>query len=226
MIVFGLRTKQLGTDSLQAVCKYCNHPEQVLAARQQYLHIYWIPFIPMSKQVSAVCAKCRKISQPNDFTEPLKAGAAVYRANLRTPLSMYAGAVIVFAVAVGALVHSRQEKKLNAVALRHPHTGDVLVLHDTHHRSDGLPYTYAKVLRVEDDKLEVQPARSRYTAARDISEHDVGDEATYQEGAIEVPRAALTPADVEKVYHEPSHRSAAPQKPAKAAAAAPDGEAI
>ena len=102
IIFFGARTKVISPEFLlEEVCSKCNYKNLFLTFVQSYIHIFWIPFIPLNKRSVVYCKACgRKLKNkeiPSKFTSFINS----QKAAIKTPAYYFSGLVI---AALGLLV--------------------------------------------------------------------------------------------------------------------------
>lgn len=87
MIIFGTRSGKLKNDQIQAYdCNYCKTENSVwFYYFQKYIHIFWIPVIPIGKTGSSVCGHCKQVLEANQMPEPQKQQFLATKRELKTP---------------------------------------------------------------------------------------------------------------------------------------------
>jgi len=88
MIIFGTRSRILKTSQTEVYdCNYCKTEKSVhFYFFQKYIHIFWIPFIPIGKTGASVCSHCKQALNVNQMPEAQKQGFMIIKRNLKTPL--------------------------------------------------------------------------------------------------------------------------------------------
>jgi uncharacterized Zn-finger protein len=87
MIIFGTRTGKLKSPQTTAYdCSYCNTEKSVwYYFFQKYIHIFWIPVIPIGKTGSSVCSHCKQVLSANEMQENQKQEFLNTKKELKTP---------------------------------------------------------------------------------------------------------------------------------------------
>lgn len=101
MIIFGVRSGRLKNLKSQTYdCGYCKTDKSVhFYYFQKYIHIFWIPVIPIGKTGSSVCSHCKQVQTVNEMPEVQKQKFLEEKAELKTPL----GYKIVLFIILGLL---------------------------------------------------------------------------------------------------------------------------
>ena len=87
MIIFGTRSGKLKSLQTKADnCNYCQTNESVwFYFFQRYIHIFWIPVIPIGKTGSSVCGHCKQVLSVNEMSENQKQEFLKIKKDLKTP---------------------------------------------------------------------------------------------------------------------------------------------
>jgi hypothetical protein len=200
MIIYGARAKQLATQTVSAQCSGCSHETQVLVAHQRYAHVYWIPLFPMNKVVSAVCAKCQKLTAEKEFPANLQMHGGPFRSTLSTPKWMFVGLVLI-ACGIGAGVYSANHDKQAKIAhLAKPHIGDVYVFYDLGGADDKYHYSFGRLVDVNDSEATFVLGKYRYNLSSGVKREDTANPESYDEERVAIPRNELTEKLVSDIY--------------------------
>ena len=87
MIIFGTRSGKLKSPQTKADdCNYCQTKDSVwYYFFQRYIHIFWIPVIPIGKTGSSVCGHCKQVLSANEMPENQKQEFLNIKKDLKTP---------------------------------------------------------------------------------------------------------------------------------------------
>lgn len=87
MIIFGTRSGKLKSPQTDAYdCNYCQSEKSVwFYFYQKYIHIFWIPVIPIGKTGASVCGHCKQTLEGNQMQEPQKQQFLETKKALKTP---------------------------------------------------------------------------------------------------------------------------------------------
>lgn len=101
MIIFGTRSGKLKSPQTRADdCTYCQTKESVwYYFFQRYIHIFWIPVIPIGKTGSSVCGHCKQTLSANEMPAIQKSEFLKFKQDLKTPF----GYKIVLILLVGLI---------------------------------------------------------------------------------------------------------------------------
>ena len=87
MIIFGTRAGKLKNPQTTAYdCYYCNSEKSVwFYFYQKYIHIFWIPFIPIGKTGVSVCGHCKQTLEEKQMPENKRIQLVDIKKQLKTP---------------------------------------------------------------------------------------------------------------------------------------------
>lgn len=87
MIIFGVNSRRLKNLKSQTHdCGYCKIEKTVsFYFFQKYIHIFWIPIIPIGKTGSSVCSHCHQALHSSQMPEIQKKNFLEEKAMLKTP---------------------------------------------------------------------------------------------------------------------------------------------
>lgn len=90
MIIFGTHSGKLKSPQTKANdCNYCQTNESVwFYFFQRYIHIFWIPVIPIGKTGSSVCGHCKQVLSVNEMSENQKQEFLKIKKDLKTPFGI------------------------------------------------------------------------------------------------------------------------------------------
>lgn len=96
MIIYGWREKNIDVQPINNhSCSNCNNNETLVAqVNKSYVHIFWIPFIPLFKKVYSVCTHCKQVLEKNEMPPDLQNKTYEIKQDAKTPLWYYAGLIL------------------------------------------------------------------------------------------------------------------------------------
>ena len=88
MIIFGIQSAKLkATQTKPYDCIYCKTEKSVwFYYFQKYIHIFWIPVIPIGKTGSSVCNHCKQVLSANEMPDFQKRKFLEEKAEIKTPI--------------------------------------------------------------------------------------------------------------------------------------------
>lgn len=100
MIIFGTRSASLKASQEEDYdCNYCKTEKSVrFYFFQRYIHIFWIPFIPIGKTGSSVCSHCKQVLEVQQMPESQKQTFISIKKDLKTPLSYKIALILLIAL--------------------------------------------------------------------------------------------------------------------------------
>ncbi len=95
MVVIGHKSIILISEPVKNACTECgiNQPHE-LQIYQKYVHLFWIPFLPAGKTGYCVCKHCGKVEKQDEFNSSLKDQCYNLKQQVKAPIWMYTGAVL------------------------------------------------------------------------------------------------------------------------------------
>lgn len=73
MIFFGTRSKTFAGPVINNLrCGHCGQTVHATGGIQRYFHIYWIPVIPMYRELITSCLHCKLVEYGDSLPKPLK----------------------------------------------------------------------------------------------------------------------------------------------------------
>lgn len=103
LFFFGLGTSIIGSYPLAGVsCGYCGTLNSLLLTiYSRYLHVFWIPVIPLGKSSVSQCEHCQQVLKEAQMPAAYRQEAATLKQQAKLPVSNYLvlallGAVVAF----------------------------------------------------------------------------------------------------------------------------------
>ncbi len=151
MIIFGSKSKLLGSSATTADCNHCGSVGTVhLSFITKYFHIFWIPMFPYGKKGVSECSHCKQVLYENQMPGNLKAVYEVEKAKAKIPLGYRFGQILIglfFAFSIFSVVFSKvSQPSTDYIKTAQPNDIYQIKFAD---RNFGI----YKVLRVEGDKV-------------------------------------------------------------------------
>ena len=102
IIFFGARTKVVSNEYLlEESCSKCEYKNLFLTFVQSYIHVFWIPFIPLNKRSIVYCKACGRKLKNKEIPSKFRSFIDSQKAAIKTPAYYFSGLVI---TALGLLV--------------------------------------------------------------------------------------------------------------------------
>ncbi|HLK98523.1 MAG TPA: zinc-ribbon domain-containing protein [Hymenobacter sp.] len=184
LFFFGTGTSHITTVPLPGlVCAHCGNSDTITSTvTSRYLHIFWIPLLPIGKSSATVCHHCKQVltslyQMPTTYREPVQAIQKLARVPLTNyALSLLFGVGVAFIVVVGVIAQLTGSEKSSAGTVAAGETSSVVagsVVTDaepndseavadyekkgTRYKinigADGSTYCFAKVTKVTPDSV-------------------------------------------------------------------------
>jgi len=152
MIIYGTGTKELGTKKLPgAKCSNCESNDLHLHVGARYFSVFWIPVFPFSKKMSVFCDHCQKVYQKKELDPQLKEKLKFEKKNFKTPVTLFAGVIIIAALVLYFIYDAAQSKVELTNNIKALEKEDVIVFDEK-----SKTYSFAKVTDVSSDTIYVQ----------------------------------------------------------------------
>lgn len=106
MIVFGKKTYLLLTEHIPDQCTFCKQKDTLfMSIFQRYVHVFWIPIVPIGKGGFSQCSHCKQLLVEKSFPGSLYLTFENVKLKTKTPWWCFIGLGLFFAFAVlGAFV--------------------------------------------------------------------------------------------------------------------------
>lgn len=148
MFIFGTRTSKGKRVKTSAGCPSCGDKNSfTVISRYEYFHIWWIPFLPVSKAVSADCGACgRKFYiYKKDLNEEIKS-------QLKTPVWQFTGLVITLVLCTWLILWLKagrdDQKDIARDFIENPMVNDLYEV-----KSGYDEYTLMKIAAIQGDSV-------------------------------------------------------------------------
>ncbi|RFZ94307.1 hypothetical protein D0C36_01765 [Mucilaginibacter conchicola] len=149
MIIYGTRAKAIKHEFVTEPCPNCNTPNSIqISVWQKWAHIFWIPFFPIGKTGSSVCAHCRQVLDYRNMPQSLKIAYDNVKADAKLPLWTFSGFGVVAAIVVAIVISDKQTHKRVTGMIPALQKNDLLQI-----KLKNSAYTLAKVSRVKGDTV-------------------------------------------------------------------------
>lgn len=108
MMLYGWREHKIDLQPItNHSCIYCNTPNSIyIQTNRTYIHVFWIPFLPLHKTVYSICSNCKQTLSKNEMPPDLQQKAHTLSKNTKTPIWFYIGLVILFLMFIGVITSS------------------------------------------------------------------------------------------------------------------------
>jgi hypothetical protein len=105
MIIYGRRSTKVATGHVSSTCHCCQQQEQqTFQISNEYIHIYWIPFCPVSTTYAVYCPFCRNVFKGNQIPGALLHQLKETAATTKRPLWHWAGLFIIAGLVLYSLI--------------------------------------------------------------------------------------------------------------------------
>ena len=91
LFLFGTRRTTVATTPLTGLaCAHCHTPESLLCTVvSRYIHLFWIPVLPIGKASATVCTHCKQILTPRQMSPSYRAPVEALQQQARTPVTLF-----------------------------------------------------------------------------------------------------------------------------------------
>jgi len=206
MLIYGWRTKMLGTENTPTVCPSCGQHQQYLSVGQRYVHIFWIPVFPLTKSGYLTCNHCKSARTTKEFTPTERQAFSRTKGNYRTPVWLFTGAIVIaLAVAWGIWEDQKAERRTSQF-LREPKAGDMYIIKVKDPAEKKLPFGVLKIQSVQGEQLELRPSSwaypSKSSVDRDLSKKKTIQPDYWTPKVVTVNKTDIVKLDVVEVVRE------------------------
>jgi len=168
MIIYGWRYARIKNYTDNRQCPSCKSFDVSIQVVQQYFHLFWIPFFPISKKGAG--DRCNSCGAQSVDGAMLKE----YASNAKTPIWFFSGLILIgliIAFTVNQNYANQREKKQ---FVQNPKIGDVYMVKDesgTFAGSSG--YYFLRISHLDGDSVFVHP--NNYVYNKYVSDLDTKD---------------------------------------------------
>lgn len=91
LFLFGTRSTTVATSPLpDLACAHCHTPEALLCTVvSRYIHLFWIPVLPIGKASATVCMHCKQVLIPSQMPAYYRGPVQALQQQARTPLAHF-----------------------------------------------------------------------------------------------------------------------------------------
>lgn len=173
LFFYGTKTSTIGRYPLFGVaCAHCGTPDSLfVTVYARYLHLFWIPVLPLGKNTVSQCAHCQQALAVAQMPPAYRGPALAWQQQARRPLAHYlvlapaaALLAVVLAGGVVAAFHGFQSARDTKAFLAAPRVGDFYAL-----RNPDRHYNVLRVARVAPDTLYFEACAYRPRNLADVS---------------------------------------------------------
>jgi len=152
MLVYGRKAKLLAAETYTGKCTNCGMLATVqISLVQKYLHVFWLPFVPIGKTGVSKCSNCKQVLKLKEMPVAYTDVYDVLKQQVKTPLYMYSGAVVLAIIISAAVYEDIQNGKKNTLLITAPQKGDVFEI-----KTEEGQYTLYKVDGIHGDTVFVR----------------------------------------------------------------------
>lgn len=199
MVFFGSRGKVVPGRQVDTIeCPECGNRQFLTFGILRYFHIYWIPVIPIGRNVGAECGHCKKTLMDEEVPSLVAKNVQSSVFTAKRMLPMFTGAIIIVALGLFGAYALEQESKQETQFLQHPAVADYYVVDLTKIFEDVDPefkFGVMKVVDVTENQIEVLVSTIAYNTPGgtrdDIDEGKAADSSYYSDGAFVFNRSNL-----------------------------------
>jgi hypothetical protein len=167
MIVFGTKSKVVQGHHVEGVeCAECGQSQFSSFGLLKYFHIFWIPFIPTSREAGMQCSHCKKTLVGKELPKPLRGDLKKTIFNGKNTAPMFAGLILFLALVVMIDLSSEQTVANSDKYVESPAVGDLYVVNFPkifESTSSEYKYGVMRVRQTFEDGVEVDVSAYGYT---------------------------------------------------------------
>ena len=105
LIIYGTSKIDVGVDEIMIECPSCEaHNFADIMISSRYLHIFFVPIIPRSKETTIICKKCGLKRDGLDFKGRTLQNYQELNSKFKHPYITYLGISLVMIIIIGALI--------------------------------------------------------------------------------------------------------------------------
>ena len=174
LFLFGTRSTTVATTPLTSLaCAHCQTPDSLLCTVvSRYIHLFWIPVLPIGKASATVCTHCKQVLIPRQMPAYYRVPVQASQQQARTPITHFLllaffGAVLLISFVASLFRNTSPARKPadNAAAVPAEQVGNRYRFNVS---DDGRQYALLEVTRVTPDSVYYRmtdPLRGPLTTA-------------------------------------------------------------
>jgi len=152
MIIYGVRSTQLGKEILADKCLSCGTQNSIeLYVFQKYAHVFWIPLFPVGKTVVSQCDHCKQVLKQKEIPSSLISSYENIKSQTKTPLWTFSGLALIAILITVTVINDQKNDKENAQLILTPKSGDIFEI-----KTKENQYTVYKVDEVQGDSVYIR----------------------------------------------------------------------
>lgn len=167
MIVYGTSTRKIGKSKVDAECHNCKSPDMFLVGLQRTFDLFWIPTIPLNKSTCIECNSCSSSYEVEAYINYIPSENTVFK----TPLRFFAGLVIIAIIIVAANLGDKHADTEKQVFRDNPVAGTYFTYVTENDAYKDVPYSFAKIEKIQDDKIYIRFASYVYSKSSQASKN-------------------------------------------------------
>jgi cell division protein FtsL len=110
MIVYGIQSSLRKTEVIAENCPNCNTSGSLqMNVFQRYVHIFWIPVVPIGKTGVSQCLHCRQILKLKEMPALVRLGYDNLKTHTGVPIWTFAGLAIIALLIAGEIISDKQK---------------------------------------------------------------------------------------------------------------------
>jgi hypothetical protein len=187
MLVYGRKAKLLAAETYTGKCAHCGAMTSVqISLVQKYLHVFWLPFVPIGKTGVSKCSNCKQVLKLKEMPIAYADVYDVLKQQVKTPPHMYSGVVVLGLIISAAIYEDIQNGKKNALLITAPQKGDVYEI-----KTDEDQYTLYKVDGIHGDTVFVLKNEYETTKESGLAGLKQKGDAAYSRETVELLKQTL-----------------------------------
>lgn len=185
MIIYGTRSSVRPGEALAAPCPDCQRPTLQSFRAFDYLHVYFIPTLPIGGSAGIECSECLHTRMGDEIPAELESDASQASSAASRPRWHWAGTLLACLLLGWLSTNGSHERELDLARLAAPVVGDLYVVDTSTHAESvdpAHPFVVARVVDVDDEQVRIELGQWFYTSrweAQKAVNHDAADADAY-----------------------------------------------
>ncbi|TLX72800.1 hypothetical protein E9993_16800 [Labilibacter sediminis] len=150
MIIYGWKSSHIRTTKQpHLTCPDCQEKGGIISSIYgRYVHIFWIPLIPLGKTGGTQCNACGKTFKAKEMPEDIKREYKEFKSNTAMPVWHLSGMVIIALIVGFAMISEKLEAQDELEYINNPLAGDVY-----EYEAGTNEFSTLKVIEVNEDSV-------------------------------------------------------------------------
>ncbi len=199
MIFFGTKGKVIQGEPIETeVCSSCGKYEHQTFGILRYIHLYWIPLIPISKKVGTECIHCKKTLVGKEVPKEISKQIKPTIFTMKKVLPSFSGLIIIACLILFGFFSIQQKNAQDAAYIQNPQVNDIYIVNFQRlFKASDPEYKYGamRIKEISAQGVELQLSAIAYNKTSGVQEDIDANKASvdtyYEDKTLQIDIAKL-----------------------------------